>query len=89
MAKAKTTEGSKQDSVTLLETVVEQTSGTALTLSPKIEGKWSGYLLQKKQKFEGESLTDVCSQIVEYITANRVPVEAKSTGKNQKPYKLA
>lgn len=72
-----------------LEKVVEETTGTALTLSPKTEGKWSGYLLQKKQKFKGDSLDDVCKQIVTLITETRIPVEVTEKTKNKKPYKLA
>lgn len=72
-----------------LEKVVEETTGTALTLSPKTEGKWSGYLLQKKQKFEGDSLDNVCEEIVKFISSNRVPVEVTEKAKSKKPYKLA
>lgn len=72
-----------------LEKVVEETTGTALTLSPKTQGKWSGYLLQKKQKFEGDSLEDVCKEIATLIIDTRVAVEVTEKTKNKKPYKLA
>lgn len=72
-----------------LQNVINETSGTAITLSPKQEG-WTGYLLQQKQKFEGKTLPELCATIAKEIVAKRTPVGSESKrNKNNKPFKYA
>lgn len=73
--------------VDLLQQVVNETSGTALTISPK-QDKWSGYLLQQKKGFEGETLPELCKKISTHIIEKRVENTSVGKGKkNSKPYK--
>jgi len=72
-----------------LQEVVNETSGTALTLSPQ-ESQWSGYLLQQKQKFEAPTLPKLCEAITEAIVSKRTTVEVKEGGKApKKPFKYS
>lgn len=79
----------KETSIDLLQKVVNETSGTALTISPK-EDKWSGYLLQQKQSFEASTLPDLCQKIADTIVEKRTAVEVKEGGKKKsKPFKYS
>jgi hypothetical protein len=74
---------SKLTETDLLQKAVNETSGTALTISPK-EGKWTGYLLQQKLNFEAETLPELCQAMTAKIIENRVAVpvvEGKKQGK--------
>ena len=66
-----------------LRDVVNETTGTALTMSPNEEG-WGGYLLQKKQKMQSDSCDNLCQAIIDEITKNRVKVEKKKKKKAPK-----
>lgn len=76
----------KQDPQDLLQKVVNETSGTALTLSPK-EDKWTGYLLQQKQNFEAPTLPELCQKMADTIVEKRTPTEVKEGKKKGKPFK--
>lgn len=78
-----------QTPANLLQQVVNETSGTALTISPK-EDKWTGYLLQQKQSFEAVNVDDLYKTIADAIIAKRVAVEVKEGGKKKsKPFKYS
>lgn len=78
--------------IDLLQQVVNETTGTALTLSPK-EDKWSGYLLQQKENFEAQTLPELCQIISKHIIAGRVAVDVKEVKEGSKrklkPYKYS
>lgn len=77
----------KQEPHELLQKVVNETSGTALTLSPK-EDKWTGYLLQQKQNFEAPTLPELCQKIADTVIEKRTLAEATKEGKKKsKPFK--
>lgn len=90
MAKAKNVEGAKDASKSLAEQlrdVVNETTGTALTISPNDEG-WGGYMLQKKKKFDAASCDELCQKMIDEIVSNRTKaeiVEGKKAPK--KPFK--
>jgi hypothetical protein len=70
-----------------LRDVVGETMGTALTLSPNDQG-WTGYVLQKKKKFEAESLDGLCDVLISEFTEKRVKVENEEGKKApKKPFK--
>lgn len=75
----------KQTAAERLQTVANETSGTTMTISPKEGKKWTGYLLQQKQNFEGEDHDTLCNLIADHIEANREKVEI--TNRQKKPFK--
>lgn len=71
-----------------LRTIVQETSGASLTIAPSEEG-WSGYLLQKKEKFYAESCDEVCQKIIDYVKQNRTEASKAKNGKeSKKPFKI-
>lgn len=77
-----------EDTAEVLRKVVNETTGTALTISPKEEG-WSGYLLQQKKHFDKPTLDELHVEITEHIIANRTPNEkpAKESKRKYKAFK--
>lgn len=64
-----------------LQQVVTETSGTALTISPK-DGEWSGYLLQQKKSFSEKTFPELCEAIIKHIEEAR-----DETPGSKKPFK--
>lgn len=64
-----------------LQQIVTETSGSALTISPK-DKEWSGYLLQQKKSFTAPTFPKLCEVIAEHIVANR-----EETPSSKKPFK--
>jgi hypothetical protein len=82
---------SKEDAnqIDLLQQVVNETSGTALTISPK-EDKWTGYLLQQKENFEAPTLPELCAKINTHILEKRIANPNETKGKRiAKPFKYS
>lgn len=84
---------SVEKSLEKLHKVINETTGTALTISPKKDG-WSGYLLQQKKSFEVKNTTskgflELLDQIYIDIEENRIKTEGDGKGKknSEKIYK--
>lgn len=76
----------KKTAAERLQSIVNETSGTTMTLSPKEGTKWSGYLLQQKKGFEGDTMDACCDAMSDHIEKNRVPT-GETKRKNAKAFK--
>lgn len=68
-----------------LESLIKETSGASLSISPSGD-EWSAYFLQRKKKVSHKDFKVLVDILIEDIESNRDTCEV--TNRNKKPYRI-